>query len=153
VRPDYTIRPAVRTDVDTLVAFSIEEAREAENRELDAGAVRRGVEGGFEDPPRAVYWVAEDADGRVVANISVVTEWSNFRGGCYWWIQSVYIAPGHRGRGLIERLLDHVARAASDAGALDLRLYAHTANERALHAYRRCGFEDAPYVIMSRRLR
>jgi ribosomal protein S18 acetylase RimI-like enzyme len=119
----------------------------------DEAAVRRGVLGGFRSPPRSSYWVTEDQDGRVVASTSVVTEWSDFRGGEYWWIQSLFIVPEHRGGPLVGLLLDHLARAAEAAGALDLRLYAHSSNERALRAYRRCGFEAAPYVIMSRAVR
>jgi GNAT superfamily N-acetyltransferase len=142
----YTIRKANRNDAETLVRFTLQEALEAEGRD-DEAAVRRGVYGAFEDPSRATYWLAESA-GEPVASTSVVTEWSDFRGGYYWWIQSLFIVPEHRGTGLFERLIDHLARTAADAGAVDLRLYAHRSNERALRAYRRCGFAEAPYVIM-----
>lgn len=148
--PAYRIRGAVSDDIETIVSFTLREAEEAERLILDAAAVRRGVGGAFADPPLACYWVAETPDGELVASVSVVTEWSNFRGGHYWWVQSLFVVPEHRGRGLVELLLDHVAAAAADAGALDLRLYAHASNERALRVYRRCGFEAAPYVIMRR---
>ena len=151
--PDYTIREAERADRETLVAFTLRQAREAEGLELDPAGARRGVEGAFEEPPRATYWVAESEDGRVVASISVVTEWSDFHGGDYWWVQSVFVVPEHRGGGLVARLLDHLARVARDAGALDLRLYVHEANARAICAYRRSGFAEAPYRIMNRILR
>ena len=59
----------------------------------------------------------------VVASTSIVTEWSNFHGGYYWWIQSLYIDPEHRGTGLLEALIEYVSEAARAAGALDLRLY------------------------------
>jgi ribosomal protein S18 acetylase RimI-like enzyme len=146
----YTIRNATTTDIETLVGFTVQEAREAEQIDVDEVAVRRGIEGAFRSPPLATYWVAQSPDGTVVGSTSVVTEWSDFRGGHYWWIQSIYIVPGHRGGELVELLIDHVARAAEAAGALDLRLYAHNSNERAIRAYRRCGFTVAPYVIMTR---
>lgn len=148
MRPDYRIRAANETDLDTLVAFTLREAQEAEGAALDPGAARRGVMAAFRDPPRATYWVVEDSRGRRVASTSVVTEWSNFHGGDYWWIQSLFIVPEHRGRGLLESLLEHLSEAATAAGALDLRLYARESNERALRAYRRCGFVPAPYVFM-----
>jgi ribosomal protein S18 acetylase RimI-like enzyme len=151
VTSDYTIRAATRADIATIIGFTLEEAREAEGGTLDANAVRRGVGAAFDHPLRGKYWVAEAADGRVVASTSIVTEWSNFKGGDYWWIQSLYIVPDHRGAGLVERLLDHLASTAKAGGALELRLYAHRSNERALRVYRRCGFEDAPYVMMTRR--
>jgi ribosomal protein S18 acetylase RimI-like enzyme len=149
----YTIRLAAPADIDTLVGFTLQEAYEAEGARNSPEAVRRGVEGGFRTPPAATYWVAESQDAKVVAHVSVVTEWSDFHGGYYWWIQSLFIVPEHRGAGLVESILDHLAAAARAAGALDLRLYAHASNRRALHVYRRCGFTDAPYVIMRKPLR
>jgi ribosomal protein S18 acetylase RimI-like enzyme len=59
------------------------------------------------------------------------------------------VVPEHRGHGLVELLLDHLVRMADASGALDLRLYAHSSNVRALRAYRRCGFTVAPYTIMT----
>ena len=147
----YSIRDADSADIETLVNFTLQEARESEGVEKDRETVTRGVGAAFAHPPRATYWVAE-RDGHVVASISAVTEWSNFHGGDYWWVQSLFVAPEHRGSGLVDLLLNHVAKAAQSAGALDLRLYAHNLNERALGAYRRAGFVTAPYVIMRREL-
>jgi len=96
--------------------------------------------------------VAESDDGQVVGSISVVTEWSNFRGGYYWWIQSLFIVPVHRGTGLVDLLLNTVAKAASGVDALDLRLYVLQSNHRAMAAYLRCDFDETPYTIMVRRL-
>ena len=149
---DFTIREAVRADLDVLVGFALREALESDGAEKDVRAVTRGVQAAFDDPRLASYWVAETGAGRVVANISVVTEWSNFHGGFYWWIQSLFIDPEHRGAGLVQRLLDHVARAAAEAGALDLRLHARESNERALRVYRRAGFTVAPYIMLRRSL-
>ena len=147
---EYTLRDALTTDIDVLVGFTIEEAREAEGVELDIDAARRGVSAAFEEPWPSTYWVAQAADGLVVASTSVVKEWSNFHGGAYWWIQSLFITPGHRNRGLVDLMLNRVSAEAAAAGALDLRLYVHRHNERAMRAYVRCGFTPAPYVIMSR---
>lgn len=146
-----TIRLAVPGDAPTLVAFTLQEAYDAERRTLPRAGVERGVAGAFEVPPRARYWVVESG-GAIVASTSVVTEWSNFRGGDYWWVQSLYIVPEHRGTGLVDHLLAHVAQEAAAAGALDLRLYGHDANTRALRAYERAGFRRAPYVILARAL-
>jgi ribosomal protein S18 acetylase RimI-like enzyme len=149
--PNYTIRRARLSDRDTLVNFTLNEAREAEGADLDAVRVTRGVQAAFDTSPPVRYWVA-DADGEVVGSTSIVTEWSDFHGGEYWWVQSIYIVPDHRGSGLLGRLLDHLAAEAQAAGAVDLRLYVHNENARAINAYRRCGFADAPYVIMRRGL-
>lgn len=149
---EYRIREADIEDLDTIVDFTLQEAQETEGAEKDLAAVTRGVQAGFDDPSLSIYWVAEAADGRVVASASVVTEWSNFHGGYYWWVQSLFILPEHRGHGLVDLLLAYLANAAQAAGALDLRLYALSSNHRALQAYRRCGFDVAPYTVMIKRL-
>lgn len=149
--PRRHIRPATEDDLETLVGFTLGEAMDAERRTLNPADVRRGVAAAFATPPKARYWVAEAA-GRVVASASIVTEWSNFRGGDYWWIQSLYIVPEHRGAGLVDELLRYVAREARAAGAIDLRLYGYNTNARALRAYHRFGFRDAPYLILTRSL-
>jgi ribosomal protein S18 acetylase RimI-like enzyme len=147
--PPHTIRDAAARDIDIIVDFTIREGREAEDFVADEATVRRGVAAAFAPERPSRYWVAESG-GQVVASISAVREWSNFRGGYYWWIQSLFIAPEHRAAGLVDRLLDHVADAARAEDGLELRLYAHASNARALSAYRRCGFTDAPYVMMRR---
>lgn len=148
--PAYAIRSAAEADIDTLVAFTIQEAAEAEGVTLSVEQATAGVGGAFASPARATYWVAVDADGAIVASTSIVKEWSNFRGGDYWWIQSVFVAPAHRGRGLVDRLIEHLAAESKAAGALDLRLYVHRNNPRAAHVYERLGFVEAPYSIMRR---
>ncbi|MBW2499542.1 MAG: GNAT family N-acetyltransferase, partial [Deltaproteobacteria bacterium] len=134
---DYRLRRATSSDLATIVDFTLEEAREAEGLKVDADAVRRGIRAGLEDPALATYWVAEASDEEVVASTSAVREWSNFNCGYYWWVQSIFIVPEHRGRGLVGLLLDMVAEQAQAAGAIDLRLYVHGSNSRALEAYRR----------------
>lgn len=148
----YQIRSATPDDVDTLVAFTLREAHDAEDVSLDPATVRRGVARAIEDPSLARYWVAEAPDGTPAASASITTEWSNFHGGHYWWVQSLFVVDSHRGRGLVDQMLDHLARQAADGGALDLRLYVHQDNARARRVYERCTFTPAPYVLMRRRL-
>lgn len=147
----YTIRPATVDDSDLLVSFTLSEALDSERRALIRDEVQRGVAGAFATPPKARYWVAESAS-RVVASASIVTEWSNFRGGDYWWIQSLYIVPAHRGTGLVDTILKHLVQEARAAEALDLRLYGFNTNARALRAYQRFGFREAPYLILTKSL-
>jgi len=148
----YSLRRATDSDLETIVAFTLEAAREAEGFDKDADGIRRGVLAGLENPSVATYWVVESSGGEIVASTSVVKEWSDFNGAYYWWIQSLFITPGNRGSGLVDLLLDTVAKEAEAAGAIDLRLYAHGANHRALDAYRRCGFEETEYILMRRPL-
>jgi ribosomal protein S18 acetylase RimI-like enzyme len=124
------------------------EAAEAEGRRLDRAKARRGIRAALEDESVAIYWVAEAPPAGIVGNISVVKEWSNWSAGSYWWVQSLYIRPEHRGRGLLKRLVDAVRESARKNKALDIRLYVHRNNERAIKAYEKCGFREADYRIM-----
>ena len=144
----YSIRLATEPDIETLVDFTLREAAEAERATLGLEQATTGVRGGFATPPLSTYWVAVAADASIVASTSIVKEWSNFHGGHYWWIQSLYILPDHRASGLVEDLIGHLAWVSRSAGALGLRLYVHSLNQRAIRAYSRCGFVEAPYSIM-----
>ena len=147
---DYVVRRAQDQDLDSLVSFTVAEAREAEGAELDPSIVRRGVEAGLSNPAIAMYWVVESDRGEIVARTSALREWSDWRAQYYWWIQSMYVVPDRRGRGLVEMLIGAVSAEARNSGAADLRLYVHEQNSRAIRAYRRCGFSDLPYRIMSK---
>ena len=145
----YSIRPAAENDIETLVDFTLREAAEAEGITLSVEGATTGVRGGFATPPLSTYWVAVDATDSIVASTSVVKEWSHCHGGYYWWVQSLFILPDHRGSGLVNQLIEHLATVSRSAGALDLRLYVHSSNRRARRAYSRCGFANAPYSIMT----
>ncbi len=149
---EFRVRRAEPPDLDTLVAFTLAEAEEAEGIALDSSAVRRGVRAGLEHPATSSYWVIEGPDSAPVGSISIVREWSDWRAGDYWWIQSVFVTPAFRGRGLMKRLLAAVAAEARERGALELRLYVHQGNENAVRAYEHAGFSAAPYLVMSAEL-
>jgi GNAT superfamily N-acetyltransferase len=145
---DGFIRRAHCGDLGALVDFALSEAEEAEGINLNREHVRKGIQAALEDESVAIYWVLQGSRDEIVGNISVVKEWSNWHAGYYWWIQSLYIKPEHRGRGLLERLVQTVRESAGKNKALDLRLYVHKNNDRAIRAYRKSGFVDADYRIM-----
>ena len=145
---DYVIRRANLTDLRQLVEFTLREAKEAEGISKDNEIVRRGIRTALEDESVAVYWVVQSKNNETVGNISVVKEWSNWNAGYYWWIQSMYIKPEYRGRGLMKMLIQTVRESARQGQALDLRLCVHKKNERAIRAYVKSGFIDADYRIM-----
>jgi len=147
----FSVRAATIKDLDTLVSFTLAEAVEAEGIEISAETVSRGISAGLQDPALARYWVLEDHENAVVGSISVVREWSDWHAGYYWWIQSMFIKPGYRGQGLMRQLVAAVAETAAAEAALELRLYVHEENERAIRAYRRADFADSPYRIMTRK--
>jgi GNAT superfamily N-acetyltransferase len=145
---DYVVRRAKLSELEKLVEFTLREADEAEGVSKNREHVRKGVRTALEDESVAVYWVIQDSRDELIGNVSVVKEWSNWNAGYYWWIQSMYIRPEHRGRGLMKMLIQTVRESARQGKALDLRLYVHKDNERAIKAYLKSGFVDSDYRIM-----
>jgi ribosomal protein S18 acetylase RimI-like enzyme len=145
---DYVIRRANLADLRQLVEFTLSEAKEAEGIGKNREQARKGIRSALEDESVAVYWVIQDSRDELIGNVSVVKEWSNWNAGYYWWIQSIYIRPEHRGRGLMKMLIQTVRESARQGKALDLRLYVHKNNERAIKAYIKAGFVDLDYRIM-----
>jgi len=141
------VRPAVAADRDVIAAFNAAMAQETERRELDLATLACGVERGLADPAKGSYFVAE-LDGRTAGCLLVTTEWSDWRDGWFWWIQSVYVAPESRGRGVYSALHQRVRAAAREAGeVVGVRLYVERRNERAQRTYRRLGMRDADYLV------
>ncbi|KAB2969402.1 MAG: GNAT family N-acetyltransferase [Thermoanaerobaculia bacterium] len=147
-----SVRPARAGDLGAIAAFNAAMAVETEERELDRAVLARGVTHAFEDPARGRYFVAESR-GRVVGCLMVTREWSDWRDGWFWWIQSVYVAPEARGGGAYSALHGHVREAAQAAGdVVGLRLYAERHNERAQRTYRRLGMVETGYLLFEEML-
>ena len=141
------VRAARTADLAAIADFNAAMALETEARALDRAVLGRGVERAFGDPARGRYFVAE-SEGRVVGCLMLTTEWSDWRDGWFWWIQSVYVAPAARGRGVYAALHGHVREAAHAAGdVVGLRLYAERHNERAQRTYRRLGMVETDYLL------
>jgi GNAT superfamily N-acetyltransferase len=143
-----TIRDAAIEDAAFLAAGNLAMALEAERKRLDPSIVVRGVRAALEDPAKGRYFVAE-RDGEPVGQLMITDEWSDWRNGRFWWIQSVYVLPVARREGVFRALFRHVeGLARSDAGVCGIRLYVERENTRAQATYRHCGLEDGGYVVM-----
>ena len=145
----FDIRRATSADIESLVSFAVAEAKEAEGVTKDLNRVRQGIRTALGDDAIAMYWVLEKEETGIVGNVSIVKEWSDWNSGYYWWIQSMYILPEFRGKGLMERLIQTLKDAARQEGALELRLYVHKNNAQAVIAYQKAGFFDSDYRIMT----
>lgn len=141
------VRPATPADRDSIVAFNLAMARETEDKSLDPDVVREGVAALLGDPSRGRYFLAESAEGEVAGQAAVTYEWSDWRNGVVWWIQSVYVAPGHRRRGAYASLHRHIRDAARREGAIGLRLYVERGNRGAQETYRALGMEETSYIV------
>jgi len=144
------VRAAIPSDLELLADFITEEAREAEGRELDRSTLLRGIETALHDPSIAEYWVLTDDREKPCGTLSITREWSEWNAAFYWWIQSIYIDPSHRGQGCMKLMLEAVLKDARTRNCHELRLYVHESNERAIRAYRSARFENSPYKIMTR---
>lgn len=140
------IRPAVPTDLPALCAWNLAMARETEGLELDAATLQRGVQRVFDEPQRGLYLIAECA-GVAVGGLLVTYEWSDWRCGDYWWMQSVYVEPAARRAGVFRALHAEVLRRAREAGAASLRLYVEAANHRAQQTYAALGLRPCHYAM------
>ncbi|HET6806579.1 MAG TPA: GNAT family N-acetyltransferase [Frateuria sp.] len=141
-----TIRPATRDDILHLVDWNAAMAQETEAKALDRAVLARGVQGVFDEPRRGFYLVAE-RDGTAVGSLLVTYEWSDWRCGDFWWIQSVYVVPAARRAGVFRALYAAVRAKAAVAGAVGLRLYVETENHRAQRTYAELGMAPCHYFM------
>jgi GNAT superfamily N-acetyltransferase len=145
--PPIAIRPARRDDAAVITDFNAAMALETEHRRLDPETLRAGVEHAIGHPEVARYFLAE-IEGRVAGQLMITMEWSDWRNATFWWIQSVYVRPDHRSRGVFKALYRHVeqiARGRKDV--CGLRLYVERDNAAAREVYRRLGMGDTGYLV------
>ena len=141
------IRSATPADIETIASFNEAMATETEGKTLDPATIRAGVRGLFARPDLGFYIVAEDG-GRIVGQLMITYEWSDWRDGVFWWIQSVYVRPETRGKGVYRALHAHVRTMAKAAGGVcGFRLYVEKENAAAQETYRRLGMHETPYVL------
>ncbi|HEY9423145.1 MAG TPA: GNAT family N-acetyltransferase [Thermoanaerobaculia bacterium] len=143
--PEALVRPARPEDAPAIVDFQLRMARETEGLELDLPTVTAGVEAVFNDPHKAAYYVAESG-GRIVGGLMTTYEWSDWRNGMILWIQSVYVIPEERGRGIYRALYDHLKRRVEeDPDLKGIRLYVDKRNAAAQAVYQRLGMSREHY--------
>jgi ribosomal protein S18 acetylase RimI-like enzyme len=144
---EVQVRPATPDDAAFLVRGNAQLALETEELSLDLDRLLSGVHALFDDPARGFYLIAE-VDGTRVGQMMITTEWSDWRNGVFWWIQSVYTVPEFRRRGVFRSLYAHVqAEALQHDGVCGLRLYVDAHNEQAKATYRRCGMHETGYRL------
>lgn len=140
-----TVRPATPADAAFLVEGNAQMALETESLELDLDRLGSGVRAMFDDPARGFYLIAEIA-GRRAGQMMITYEWSDWRNGVFWWIQSVYTVPEFRRRGVFRALYAHAGMLARAQGSVcGLRLYVEAHNHSAQETYRRCGMQETVY--------
>lgn len=145
-----TVRRAAAADGAVVAEFNRRLAEETENMTLDPAEVAAGVAAGLADPNKGLYFVAEE--GGVILGMMMVTyEWSDWRNGWLWWIQSVYVRADARRRGVVRTLYEHVHGVArQQANVIGLRLYVEQNNRAAQQTYLRLGMKAAGYQVFEK---
>lgn len=142
--PEPIVRDARASDLETIASFQETMALVTEDRRLDPAKIRGGVRAALDDPNRGFYLVAE-IDGEVAGSLFVTFEWSDWRNGFFWWIQSVYVDDRFRRRGVYRALHGAVRARGREAGIVGIRLYVEHENDGAQRTYRAIGMEETPY--------
>lgn len=144
------IRQATPGDAPLIAQYNAFMALETENRVLDQEILRNGVEAVLKDPALGLYYLAE-ANGKVAGQLMITYEWSDWRNGTFWWIQSVYVREDYRMKGVFKALFRHVeSEARSRKGVCGLRLYVEHGNEKAKQIYEKLGMARTDYQLYER---
>lgn len=146
------------SDLKTIVSFNMALARETENRTLDVQVLESGVAALLKDPGKGWYAVAEKSleDGRLIVagQILVTFEWSDWRNGNFWWLQSVYVDPDQRQRHIFRQLYEYVQSQAqlNQEPICGFRLYVEEKNHLAHQVYANLRFQETAYHMYEKEL-
>jgi len=142
-----SIRQATIADAPVITRFNALIAEETEHLNLDQHRLRAGVESLLRDSSKGIYFLAE-LDGIPVGQTMITYEWSDWRNGTFWWLQSVYVEKTARGTGVFRALFNHIQSLASAHGdSCGLRLYVERNNGRARQTYTRLGMKYSKYDL------
>jgi GNAT superfamily N-acetyltransferase len=150
---NVSVREASWSDLDHLIEFNAAMALETEGRLLDKDRLRSGAQAVLSSPSRGVYVVGEyeegPQEGHVIGQLLITYEWSDWRNANFWWIQSVYVHPDWRKRGVFRSMYKYVLhQAESRADVCGIRLYVEQDNAKAIAVYDKLGLHPTPYRVI-----
>ena len=141
------IRTFTKADIPVIANFQQRLAEETENVTLDRNKLVKGIEAMLSDPNRGTYYLAE-LDGQVVGCHSITFEWSDWRNGMVWWLQSLYVIESQRKNGVFKKMFEHLQRTINnDPNIVGLRLYVDKTNTRAQQVYQAMGMNGEHYSV------
>lgn len=133
-------------DVALIAQFQVDMAMESEGLTLDAEKVLNGVSAVMKDNSKGKYLVAR-LDEHIIASLMITREWSDWNCEWYWWIQSVYVLPSYRGKGIFSAMYRKVKEMAREEGVAQIRLYVDKENIKARNVYQRLGMNECHYLM------
>ena len=142
------VRVARPRDRKRLTDFQMQMALETEGAELDRRIVSQGIKSLLDDPHKATYFVAEfEGVKGIVGCLMITDEWSDWRNGWVWWVQSLYVLPEYRNKGVFTALFEHVWTIVdSTSDVKGIRLYVDKRNTRAQEVYKSIGMTGEHYI-------
>lgn len=142
------IRAAKLEDIAIIAANNIAMAMETEKKTLDENIITSGVTSIINDRNKGIYWVME-INEKLAGQLMITYEWSDWRNGTMWWIQSVFVSEKYRRQGVYSALYQNLVNLAkSDNDCCGIRLYVEKQNARAIETYSKLGMQNAGYEIM-----
>jgi len=140
-----------RANIDnakSIIDFQQKMAKETEGIDLDPEILSKGVHAAFNDATKGIYYVAMDNNDKVIASLLTTYEWSDWRNGCVLWIQSVYVLPEYRGKGVFGKMYQHLKSMVENSDEyLGLRLYVDRTNVKAQKVYDKIGMDGEHYKM------
>jgi ribosomal protein S18 acetylase RimI-like enzyme len=141
----FLVREARSNEAELITGFQVEMARETEDIDLECSVVTAGVQAVFTDSAKGKYYLAE-SEGEIIACMLTTYEWSDWRNGTFIWLQSVYVKPEFRGKGVFRSMYRHIKNLVSeDQNLKGIRLYVFHTNRNAQGVYKSLGMEDQHY--------
>ncbi len=141
-----SIQEATVHDKAVIATFQIKMALETEGLDLDQVVLKQGVAAVFNDVAKGKYFVAKDGD-KTIGSLMITYEWSDWRNGWVWWIQSVFIEEDYRQKGVFKQMYLHIQKVAKKAKARGLRLYVDKSNVNAQAVYKAIGMDGDHYTL------
>ena len=139
-------------DAEKLAEFNKAMALESEGYNLDFQTVLSGIKNLMFQTELGFYLIAETSEG-IVGNLMITYEWTDWRDGLFWWIQSVYVVPEMRNRGVYKSLYQKVKElAAKDKRVKGFRLYVDKNNKRAIEVYKKLGMKESNYLLYEEKI-
>ncbi|HEV3143238.1 MAG TPA: GNAT family N-acetyltransferase [Gemmataceae bacterium] len=146
------VRAATISDAETIGEFNRRLAEESEDVKLDPAVLGPGVRAVLADSAKGRYFVAEE-NGTVIGQLMITYEWSDWRNGWIWWLQSVYVRADARGRGVFRSLFEYaLEQAKREKNVVLARLYVEKDNRAAQATYLRLGFKEMHFHLYERKI-
>lgn len=146
---DFRIRQATIGDVQAVIQFNAALARETEGKQLEPSRLEQGVKTVLEGPEHGFYLIAEEvSSGKPIGQMLITYEWSDWRNGVFWWLQSVYVHKLWRRRGVFRQLYHYIMEEARNRKTVvGVRLYVEHENRLAQKVYQEIGLMPAGYHV------